>query len=113
MLITCVERQCEQAFRPPFEAVLAAIAGLDGRVAVPGKYVHHFLEQVLLWNRFGTGRQVEHENGYKIAAALEMDDPTINAIAGPIGGGNGEQINPEILGDGHALVSRPCRIRVE
>src|SRR5439155_20096671 len=48
MLVATVERQREQALRPPFEAVLAAIARLYRGAAVAGERVDHLLEHVFL-----------------------------------------------------------------
>ena len=83
MLVAAVERQREQALRPPFEAMLPAIAGLDHGAAVAGQHVHHLLVDVLLRIGLAARRKVEHEHGDEVAAALQMYDAAIGAHARP------------------------------
>src|SRR5205807_3834654 len=77
VLVTGVERQREQAFGAPFEAVLAAVARLDCGVAVTGEHIDDFFEKVLLRRGFSARHEVEHEDRDEIAATLEMDEAAI------------------------------------
>src|SRR4029078_9558107 len=102
VLIAGVERQGEQALGSPFEAVLAAVAGLDRGVAVTGQHVDDLFEQMLLRRRLRARREIEHEDRDKIAAALEVDEAAIHAEARPRRGRDREQVDAEILGDRYA-----------
>ena len=113
VLIAGVERQSEEALRAPFETVLAPVARLDGRIAVPGEHVHDLLEQVLLRRGFCPRSKIKHEDRHEVAATLEVDDPAIRVEPRPGRGRYGAEIDPEVLGYGNALVRCPAGIGVE
>ena len=113
VLVAGVERQREQALGSPFEAVLAAVAGLDRGVAVTGQHVDDLFEQMLLRRRLRARCEIEHEDRDEVAAALEVHEAAIDAEARPRRGRDREQVDAEILGDRHAFVRRPGGIGVE
>src|SRR5437763_5879547 len=99
MLVAGIERQREQALWSPFEAVLASIAGLDRRAAVARQHVDDFFIEVLL-RRAPPGRwKIQHEDGYEVAAALEMGDGAVDAEPRPRPGLALQGIDAEILDD--------------
>src|SRR5262249_28067042 len=97
MLVAGIERQREQALRSPFEAVLAAVAGLDRGAAVAGQNVDDLLEQVALRLALGTRREVEHEDRDEVAAPLEVDDAAFDPEARPPLRRHLDEVDAEIL----------------
>ena len=62
VLVARVERQREQALGTPFEAVLAAVAGLDGGAAIARKHVDNLFVEVLLRRGLRARFEIEHEH---------------------------------------------------
>ena len=87
VLIAGVERQSEEALRAPFETVLAPVARLDGRIAVPGEHVHDLLEQVLLRRGFCPRSKIEHEDRHESPRPLRWTIPPFvsNRAQGAVG----------------------------
>ncbi len=113
MLVAGVERQREQALRPPLERVLAAVARFHGGAAVAFEHIDHFLEKMFLRRGLCPGLEVEHEDRDEVAAALEIDDAALDAETRPMRGRALEEIDAEVLGDRHAFLLGPGDIRVE
>src|SRR5262245_2611833 len=70
---------------------------------------------MLLRCRFCARRELEEKDGHPIAAAFEMDEGRLAAIAEsrPGRGLGREQIDAEILMDRHAFAARPIEIRID
>ncbi len=113
MPVAGIERQREQAFRPPFETVGAAVFALHGCRAMAVKDIDDLLKEMALRRRFGPGSQIDDEHADEIAAPLQVNKRPIGFQRCPRPGLDLEQIDAEILNDGNALPAGPVQIGVE
>src|ERR1700719_5425006 len=107
-----VERDREQAARPPFEALLAPVGKLDLGRAGPLEYIDHVLIEMTLRRGRAARWDVEHEHVGEVAAALEMHRRRLDASARPHRGLDLEEVDAEILGDRQALLLDPVEIGI-
>src|SRR5262249_32179992 len=70
--ILCVERDCEQAGRAPFEAAPLAVRQLELRTSPPLDDVDDLLEHVALRDGRLSRRQIVEQHVAEVAAAIEM-----------------------------------------
>ena len=113
VLVARVQRQREQALRPPLEGMGGALVGLDRGSAVARQHVHHLLEEVLLGLGLAARRDVQHEHRDEVAAPLEVDDGAARAEPRPRRGLDCQKVDAEILDHGNALAGHPVAVRIE
>ena len=113
VLVLGVQRQGEQAFRPPFETVGLPVMGFHGRAAMALEDVEHLLIEMLLGVRRAAGLDVDDEHGEEISPPLEMDEGAIGAEARPRRGLDLGQIDAEILDRRDTFVLGPVEVGIE
>src|SRR5262249_24849858 len=114
-LVARVDRRVKRAARPPFERVFAATGYLDHNAAHAGDDIEHLVEQVLLRRRFAAGRHFNEEHRHPVAAALQMHECAVAAVAEPRPrpGFGDEHVDAEILVYRDALPLGPVEIGIE
>src|SRR3984893_11906878 len=113
MAMPGVERDREQAARPPFEALLAPVGKLDLGRAGPLEYIDHDLIEMTLRRGRAARWDVEHEHIGKVAAALEMNRRRLDAVAWPHRGLDRKQVDRVVLEHPQPFRPDPVEIGID
>src|ERR1700730_11262516 len=113
MAMPGVERDREQAARPPFEALLAPVGKLDLGRAGPLEYIDHVLIEMTVRRGRPARWYVEHEHIGEIAAALEMNRRRLDAVARPHRGLDRKQVDRVVLEHSQPFRLDPVEISID
>src|SRR5262245_17044020 len=95
--------------------MLAAVGQLHHHAAAARDHIEQLVEHVLLRRRRAACRHFEQEHGGPVAAALEMHEGGLAAVAQPRprAGLGGEEVDAEILVDRRPFFLAPVEIGIE